>query len=164
MSNQNFEHRVLWTPAYNHPTEGGGRRSLGVTFCAIGPKGAVDFAFTTGIYCATDRDDIENGGLICLDGRRRPALGVLPYDLGRHSIEPRHPGESSQRCHLLACGRCYYNGSSLNAEDALDVLTDEGEEALWDLLHRFYAVIFDGASDDSIPEIGRRWNAMRAAK
>ena len=49
-----------------------------------------------------------------------PDIDIKPYaiDLGRHSPEPMYDGEKpfSECCHILG-GRCYYDGTSLGAND-----------------------------------------------
>jgi hypothetical protein len=63
-------------------------------------------------------------------------------------------------CAYLDGRPCYYDGSGLNAEDAFDVFTDEGEEALWTFLERYYEATFNDA--EYPPELGRHWKLERA--
>ena len=39
---------------------------------------------------------------------------------------------------------CYYDGSGLNANDAMYALVNGGDVALWSFLDAYYAHIFDG--------------------
>jgi hypothetical protein len=39
---------------------------------------------------------------------------------------------------------CYYDGSSLNASNAMLSLVNGGDSALWDFLDRYYQYVFNG--------------------
>ena len=42
---------------------------------------------------------------------------ISAYDLGYHSPEPFYEFQSQQECDLLEGGKCYYDGSGLNADE-----------------------------------------------
>ena len=156
---QSFDRIIQWTPASGLQPQYG-RNCMSVRFVLRGPLGAVQFYLITGWYHSSDR---KPGGMIdCLDGIQRPLGPVpIPVDLGFHSLKPMYDGQEPRDCDLLPGGRCYYDGSGLNAEDAFDVFTDGGDEALWDFLERYYQWLYEDGPE--VPEIGRRWNQERAS-
>jgi hypothetical protein len=156
-----MEHIVRFDPAYNKTTEGKGRHCVTARFSVRGPLGAVTFVLFTGWDHSTDRHT-KDGLIACLDGMRRPPMGK-PYGVSvdYHSPSPRSDDQSSRECDLLPDGLCYGDGSLVEADDALDVLTDEGEDGLWRFLEQFYRATFDGG--ELPPEWGRRFNVGRQA-
>ena len=149
-----------WTPAYNKVAEGFGRHGMELRFVLKGEKGAVQFVLYTGIYTSQDRDAYErHGGILGIDGRRHgphPAIMAHGADLGYHALEPDYDGQTVREdCPYLDGRPCYYDGSTLNAEDPFDIFTDQGEEALWTFLEQYYRFMFEGAPAPA--ELGRRW-------
>lgn len=74
-------------------------------------------------------------------------VGPLPVDLGYHSKTPQFDGQSaiSESCEILDGEPCYYDGSGLNAHDALHTLVNGGEDALWEFLDSYYDCVFGDA-------------------
>jgi len=99
-----------------------------ITFVVNGEKGAVQFSIFTG----------------WIPGRSyRDSATPMPADLGYHSIEPQWEGQSSMDCSLVEGGKCFYDGSSLNAENAWDTLVNAGETDLWHFLDEYYNDVFE---------------------
>ena len=71
---------------------------------------------------------------------------VMPADLGYHSKTPHYEGQHQidQSCDLCDNQPCYYDGSSLNATDAMYALVNKGIDALWEFLDAFYISEFKG--------------------
>lgn len=99
-----------------------------------GPKGAVQFVMLTGWalpHCKAEYPD---------------AFDDYPMasDLGYHSPEPMYEGQQSisEKCDILGC-ECYYDGSTLNAEEPMRLLIEQGHEALWRYLEDYYRSRFD---------------------
>jgi hypothetical protein len=135
---------------------------MNLRFVLVGEKGAVQFFLFTAFFHSSDRSEInETGGISGPNGYflfvDRSML-AMPADLGYHALEPHYPGQSDMECKYVSTGKCYYDGSGLNAEDAFDVFTDEGEEALWVFLERYYEAVFNGG--EYPPQLGRRWKAQ----
>lgn len=63
----------------------------------------------------------------------------MPVDLGYHSNVPIYAGQKpiSSDCHYLG-GPCYYDGSTLAADDVFDALLKEGHEGVWNKLQECY--------------------------
>lgn len=152
-----FQRHVKWRPAYNKTGDGKGRGSMVLLFILVGEKGATQFVLFTGFDHSSDRNGYGE------PGRDLPhRLAVMPADLGYHSRTPMYDKQPSMACaYIQPEARCYYDGSGLNAQDAFDVFTDEGEEALWRFLERYYDAVFNDG--DGPPELGRRFRADMAA-
>jgi hypothetical protein len=58
----------------------------------------------------------------------------LPADAGYHSPEPEYEGQAEFDCDLLKCGKCYYDGSGLQAEEWFAQFLAGGEERLRELM------------------------------
>lgn len=71
----------------------------------------------------------------------------IPIDLGYHSKVPMHDGQEpiSKSCEFTG-GACYYDGSSLNAAEAMYSLVNGGDKALWEFLEAYYEHVFYGGA------------------
>lgn len=119
------------------PDSGGshGKHGLTLRWLVIGEAGAVQFTLYTGWLPEPERTM----------GRSRDQWGPLPADLGYHARKPQYEGQSQMgSCDVLADmpGGCYYDGSSLNADEPFRVLCSFGGDALWAFLERYYAATF----------------------
>jgi len=71
---------------------------------------------------------------------------VLPGDVGYHSTAPHYEGQTTMDCAFIE-GRCYYDGSSLMADDWWNAVKGypEGEardDAIFRMLERFFTETF----------------------
>lgn len=68
----------------------------------------------------------------------------MPADLGYHSPRPIYDEQSPMEgdCDFVEGGRCYYDGSSLNAWRPFEVMLRGGDEALWEFLEDYYRSTF----------------------
>jgi hypothetical protein len=74
-------------------------------------------------------------------------LGPLPADLGYHSKTPHYEGHTSMgACEFCDGQDCYYDGSGLNANDAMYALLNGGDDALWKFLDEYYRTVFEDAA------------------
>lgn len=145
----NFECKY-GSPTCN-PGEGGshGRHGLSIKFIAKGEAGAVQFVLYTGwlpqyaqpSYIGTRQ--VSNWG-----------ISMMPADLGYHSKKPHYEEQEpiSEACEFCDNQPCYYDGSSLNAYDAMYALVNGGDDALWSFLDAYYATVFDDAKYPSPAE------------
>lgn len=125
------------------PGEGGshGVHGLSIRFVTKGKDGAVQFLLHTGWlpqYAEPDNilfRDIRDWG-----------SHTIPVDLGYHSKTPRHKGQATiqDKCEFCDGQPCYYDGSGLNANDAMYALVNGGDKALWEFLDGYYAATFEG--------------------
>lgn len=99
-----------------------------------GDRGAVQFVLFTGWY---------------LPHSSVADTKPLPADLGWHSPKPMYKGQSPvrQSCEYLDGKPCYYDGTSLGAQDVFNLLISEGSDAVWTLLENRYHELFSESGD-----------------
>lgn len=114
---------------------GGSHGIGGVTLRWVvkGPEGAVQFVLMTGWLPEPERVVFE-----------KEQFPPLPSDLGYHAVMPRYEGQTERDCTYTVTGRCYYDGSGLNAEEPFRVLCNSGGDALWEFLEAYYESVFNG--------------------
>lgn len=126
------------------PGKGGshGKSGLSIIFISKGDAGAVQFVIYTGWVPQLTKPDsigwrsVENWG-----------NSVMPADLGYHSKKELYEGQDvmQESCEYCDGQPCYYDGSGLNANDAMYALVNGGSEALWIFLDAYYEHTFNGA-------------------
>jgi len=124
------------------PGEGGshGVGGLMMWFVLKGEEGAVQFMLGLGWfpqYSKPDRIGVRN---VECKGQS------YPYDLGYHSKVARYDGAevSHEACPYCDGEACYYDGSGLNANDAMYAMCNGGGEGLWKFLDEYYDSVFHG--------------------
>ena len=121
-----------------------GQHCVDFRFYVRGPKGVVQFVLFTGwlkaLIPTPDTDWRE------LSVHHHAGLHMLtepmPADLGYHSPLPLYEGQTSMECSLIPGGKCYYDGSSLNASRIFSVMLHEGGDAMWVELEKYYEETF----------------------
>jgi len=131
------------------PGEGGshGWDGLRIRFVSKGPEGAVQFVLATGWVpqYATRKGAfpmfVENWGSRGAMASHYPS----PFDLGYHSKISRYEEQApmGDECEFTG-GACYYDGSTLNASEAMYALVNGGSDALWAFLDTYYECVFHG--------------------
>ncbi|MDP2672074.1 MAG: hypothetical protein Q8O68_01010 [Candidatus Daviesbacteria bacterium] len=120
-----MERIVKFSEAYDKrnvdPSKNYGVGGVNCWMILKGGKGAVQFAFSTGIYLPH----------VLAEWNKKdyypPLYGI---DVGYHSPEPIYEGQPEMGgCDLLP--KCYYDGSSLLAEEWFRIFTEQGGEAVW---------------------------------
>ena len=126
-----------------------GKHGLEIKFVVKGDKGAIQFLLYTGWIPQYSKRDSISGLYINNWGSF-----VLPADLGYHSKEPMYEGQDTIVDSCVYCDGlpCYYDGSSLNASDAMYTLVNGGDKALWEFLKGFYNHIFYNGSYPKLAE------------
>ncbi|MDV7390962.1 hypothetical protein RZS08_06410, partial [Arthrospira platensis SPKY1] len=83
---------------------------------------------------------------------------VLPADLGYHSKKPKYEDHQSidPSCEFCDGLPCFYEGSGLNANDAMYALVNGGDEALWEFLDSYYDCVFNDGKYPSPREYEKR--------
>ena len=149
------ERIVEFIPAYDKrhtdPAKNYGIGSVQIRFVLKGPEGAVQFLMGTGWYLPQVaeellRKNVDPAGI-------RTFFWPKGWDVGYHSPTPRYEGQEPMgepgECPLVPAGsRCYYDGSGLAAEPALDRLLHFGHEAVWLTLENRYDELFGAAAED----------------
>lgn len=137
------------------PDRAGERQT--VRYLVIGPAGAVQFVYwrltgeaytrekeMTAKYGPNEssQDDCDGGYLYAVD-------------LGYHARAPMAYQRDfpSRECEYV--GRCWYDGSSLNAAPVLTRLMKRGPDAVWRYLEDYYRRIFETPEDEqTLGEVG----------
>ena len=124
------------------PGSGGshGQHGLNIRFIVKGSRGAVQFLLYTGWL----PQHVKRGpvGLHIVDWGGK---FMMAADLGFHSLTPRYEDHASMGpCEVLDGKDCYYDGSGLNANDAMYALVNGGDDALWSFLEEYYKHEFEG--------------------
>jgi hypothetical protein len=124
------------------PGEGGshGKHGLTMRFLLKGDKGAVQFVVALGWLPEPGNYDTIN---------LSKGSSVYPSDLGYHAKEPQYEDQPVMDCSIL--GKCYYDGSGLNAYEPFRILCSFGEEVLWTFLEGYYNTIFEDADYPTKP-------------
>ena len=143
-SNQvRYERLVQMSPAFDKrhpdPKRNYGIHGVDLRMILKGPEGAVQFVLYTNWQLPHVAQEtvnrIENGASrIAIECAFMP----MPADLGYHWTKPRYDGQTQMDCEYVACGKCYYDGSTMNAERIYEVLLREGSEGVWRELESFY--------------------------
>lgn len=127
------------------PDKGGshGKHGLSIAFIAKGDEGAVQFVLYTGWM--PQNVTATNIGFRDLDYGSDGSLYPMPADLGYHSKKQQYEGQSTVDDNCAYCDGepCYYDGSGLNASDAMYALCNGGDEGLWEFLDAYYECVFN---------------------
>ena len=137
-----FERMILFTPAFDHRDKNCGIHGMEMRFIVKGDVGAVQFLVFTNWQLPHVRKEFE--GRVDAGENLHPCLFAgSPADLGYHSPKPIYEGQSplSDDCEILG-GKCYYDGSGLNAEEPFNILVTDGLEALWKFLENYHTTLF----------------------
>lgn len=140
-----FERITTITGAYDKrnadPKKNYGIHGMEMRFVLKGERGAVQFVYYSCQYLKHVADElalsmIEKGSI------KYHAFRGMAVDIGYHAYTPQFEGQSSRQCEILGCD-CYYDGSSLNAEEFEDKFLRGGSDVVWPMLEEYYADIFD---------------------
>lgn len=122
------------------PKKNYGIGSLMIWFILKGPKGATHFVANFDIH------------LPHIEKNERPKWGLSSrgscqgWDVGYHSPRPMYDESCEMDCDVLG-GKCFYDGSSLRAEEwAEELFSTKGERIeplIWKKLEDEYHAIFD---------------------
>lgn len=118
-----------------------GRHGLAIRFFSKGEAGTVQFVLYTGwLPQCTSPNGIGHRNIKDYGGH------LMPADLGYHSKVPMYDGQMSidSACEWCDGKPCYYDGSGVNASDAMYALVNGGDSALWEFLDGYYKSVFDG--------------------
>lgn len=120
------------------PNKDYGIGGLLIRFMLLGPKGATQFVYSTAQYQKHVADEFWN------EPRRKynPFTGMA-FDIGYHSPVAQYERQKSRECDLLPEGKCFYDGSSLQASEFEERFLQDGEEAVWPMLRERYNELFE---------------------
>jgi hypothetical protein len=132
-----FEKIVTMSGAFDKrhadPTKNYGIHGMDIRFVLKNEKGAVQFVVFTGIHLPHVAEEHKGRGYI-----NEPSGA----DIGYHSPTPMYEGQSSMDCELMPEGKCYYDGSGLQADEFMPEFIAGGTDAVWKMLERRHGEIF----------------------
>lgn len=74
-------------------------------------------------------------------------LKPMPADLGYHSPDPMRDDQYfSEDCEYI--GKCYYDGSGLDADEPYQILLEKGSDGVWEFLEDYYNRTFGEENED----------------
>lgn len=141
---------VIFTPGFDRrhpePSKNYGISGGRLTFIVKGSKGAIQFVMGTPFYPASAVQHLINH--YANDGREiAKSMAPFGWDVGCHSSVPRYEGQEPMQSHCdVIGGKCFYDGSSLQAEEWLSEFLINGTNWLWPELERRYRSTFDEES------------------
>lgn len=145
-----FEHKVFVSPSFEHirpdPKEDYGIGACRIWFYCVGPKGVVQYNIGTNWYIDSAYAHLQKHKEVY---NRHPQA----QDLGYHAKEKQNDSQTPMKCHLIEGGQCYYDGSSLNADEWLEGFRAGGTDWLWPKLEEYYRYVFEnGEYPDVTPQ------------
>lgn len=140
------EQTITFQPAFDKrhsdPKQNYGIGAMKIRFVLKGTKGATQFVMSTGWYLP--HVSREPGNRIREYDLDKPE----GYDIGYHSPKSIYGDESplTEDCEVIG-GQCFYDGSTLAAQDFLPQFIAEGEAAVWARLEQEYTSRFGEPSN-----------------
>lgn len=127
---------ITMQPGYDHRSFGcdHGQHGMTVRFLMQGPLGAVQFVF----YLL----DMVPGNFEFGNSKPNGVRSIMSVDLGYHSPVPIYENQRQMDCDFILGGRCYYDGSGLDAGPVLEAFAEHGPHAVWAELARMYQGVF----------------------
>lgn len=135
-----LERRFKATPAWDERSKGkgGGQHCVDLVFAVVGAEGAYHFTLYTGWYL-----EMSSGAFPAVAGVPKPPFAPLPADVGYHGSTPAYEGQAPvERCEFMGGGKCYSDGSGLQAYDLWNILLRDGSDGVWKELERRYHAHF----------------------
>lgn len=152
----NFEKIVTFRAAFDRrdpdPKKNYGIHGVEMRMVLRGPLGATQFLLYTGWMLPHVTE--ETWEKHAHDPYRlRLFTKPNPADRGYHWLTPQYEGAEMRDCDLLPGGKCYYDGSSLNADETFQLLLTEGDAGVWKDLEDFYNQL--AADSEHAKEVGK---------
>jgi len=149
---EELKKEIVFNPAYDRrnpdPTKNFGIGSVLCSMILSGNEGAVVFNFSTGMLLpSTIKEYIETGKAcykINSDGMVYFLNIPCALDIACHSKKPLDDDHSilNKTCDYIG-QPCYYESSSIEADEYLQILIEKGSEPIWDLLTSYYNETFN---------------------
>ena len=132
--NEILERAVIFEPGYDDPAPGRyGRHGMEIRWLLRGPRGAAQFLMHTGWVPG-------------VKGVAPQVSHIFPMavDIGYHARVPQYEGAEEwglhENCAYIG-GKCYYDGSGLQAEEIMKRFIVDGETVIWAALEARYAAL-----------------------
>lgn len=135
-----FERQILFKPGFDWRRRGDAKRDYGISsmrmwFILIGERGAVQWQIGTEWFPDSARQHLSHF-------HNEPKHQPTGWDLGYHSKTPHYEGQEAGDCDCLPEGKCYYDGSGLNADLLIEGFLNGGDDWVWNRLEAYYENVF----------------------
>lgn len=129
---------IHFEPGYDHRGDATGRgcHGLNMRWLVHGDAGSVQFVVHT-MWLPSWVESSQFGDRVSAMIADR-ILSPMAADLGHHWATPLYEGEANLECEYLPAGRCFYDGSGLNAEQLFATLLTEGHDAVWAAMEAYW--------------------------
>jgi hypothetical protein len=140
---QTFEQTITMSPAFSkrdpNPAKDRGIGAVTIRFVLKGPLGATQFVIGTDWYLPDDQRRMRLRTGILAD-----SIQPSGWDIGYHSPHPQYEGQSAmgEACEYLNGQPCYYDGTSLGADEFVPKFLAGGSDAVWKMLRKRYDSLF----------------------
>lgn len=152
--NPQLRREIRFDPGYDYREEDKdkpagqqrGVHGLGVRFFLHGQEGSVQFVFWTD-WLPTWYEEGAFGHKRFKPDHNPQLLNFYPMavDIGYHSRHPRYETHEPMSCDVVpGMDQCYYDGSSMMAENVMVLLLQGGHEAVFGYLENYYESVFFG--------------------
>ena len=147
-----FTRKILFKPGFcwarDEPARNYGNGSVRMWFVLIGQKGAVQWQIGTDWMPKAAREDVAMRSAIHRLCLKTPEEYQKPtgWDLGYHSPAPKYEGQEPMHdnCEFTG-GKCYYDGSTMNADLLIEGFLNGGDDWVWNRLEAYYRHTFEDA-------------------
>ena len=134
-----FERRIMFKPGFDwrrsESSRDFGIGSIRIWFVVIGEKGAVQWQIGTDWYPESARHHLSHF-------HREPKHKPDGWDLGFHSKAQMYEGQEPHECDVLPDGKCFYDGSTTNADLLIEGFLNGGDDWIWNRLEAYYDHVF----------------------
>lgn len=145
-----WEKIIEFSPAFDkrnpNPGKNYGIGAVQIVFVLKKGNKAVQFRFGTDWYLPETVKEYREKGV---NGMSPPVVlregkncGVQGWDVGYHSPKPMFKDQTSMgKCEYIKAN-CYYDGSSLRAEEYQEILIRKGSKGVWEFLEKEWKQTF----------------------
>jgi len=137
-----FEHIVKVTGAFDRrdpdPKKNYGIHGMELRFILKGERGAMQFVVYTPIHLEHVAEELWQNHRT----KNYNPFKATGADIGYHSKTPRYEEQPKMECEYTGCGHCYYDGSSLQADEFMPEFLAGGSDAVWKMLEERYNSLF----------------------
>jgi hypothetical protein len=121
------------------PKKNYGIHGMNLRFLLKGPLGTVQFVVFTAMHLPHVTRELW---------RKNAGSEYNPFepqgaDIGYHSPKPRYEHQSAMDCELAGGEKCYYDGSSLQADEFMPTFLSGGADVVWPMLEERYRDLFE---------------------
>lgn len=135
-----LERTIEFRPAFDkrdpEPSKNYGIHGMEMKFIVKGRHGATQFGIYTNWMLEHVEKELDNK----IPDLRYPHCNCHPsgFDIGYHAKKPNYKGQTARKDCPYIDGTCYYDGSTLAADDLLKEFIAKGVDVVWKRLEDTY--------------------------